>query len=346
MLLAAVCAGCSAIDYYAQSIGGHFRLLGSARPVADWLQDEAAPPALKERLRLSQRIRDYAVTHLDLPDNASYRRYADLHRPAAVWNVVAAPELSLVLRKWCFPVVGCVSYRGYFSREDAEREAASLRAGGLEAGVYPVPAYSTLGMLPGSFFADPLLSTFIALPDGELARMIFHELAHQVAYAPGDTVFNESFATTVEQLGAERWLQGEADASAREAYALYDLRRRRFRALTQSWRDRLDAIYRSPASDDDKRRAKAQALMQMRTDYELRKAREWDGFSGYDGWFARANNASFGVLAAYTEAVPHFERLFAEQGGAFDRFYAEVKRLAALPRPSREALLRGGSESR
>ena len=339
LALAATLAGCGAVDYYAQSVGGHFSLLGAARPVAEWIADPATPPALRERLQLSQRIRNYAVTTLALPENASYRRYADLRRPAAVWNVVAAPELGLELKRWCYPVVGCVGYRGYFDRSEADREAAALRAEGLEASVYAVPAYSTLGLLPGSYFADPLLSTFIALPEGELARLIFHELAHQVAYASDDTVFNESFATAVEQIGAQRWLAEEAGAAAREAYAVYDARRRRFRELTSGYRQRLSALYAGTATDADKRAAKAALYAQLRADYERVKAQEWGGYKGYDHWFAGANNAAFGVLAAYNLAVPEFERIHRERGGDFTRFYAEVRRLAALPASERRSAL-------
>ncbi|HEV7912633.1 MAG TPA: aminopeptidase, partial [Albitalea sp.] len=232
---ATVClsSGCSTLGYYAQSVGGHLDLLRSARPVPQWMSDADAPAELKDRLALTQRIRDYAVSELSLPDNASYRRYADLKRNAAVWNVVAAPELSLSLHTWCFPVVGCVGYRGYFDRERAEAFADELRREqGLEVGVYGVPAYSTLGALPGDFFADPLLNTFIRFPEGELARLIFHELAHQVAYAKGDTEFNESFATAVERIGGMRWLNEHAAPQAREEYARYDGRRQDFRALT------------------------------------------------------------------------------------------------------------------
>jgi predicted aminopeptidase len=282
------------------------------------------------------------VRELALPDNASYRRYADLRRPYAVWNVVAAPELDLTLRTWCFPVVGCVGYRGYFDRAEAEAYAAELRATepGLEVSVYGVPAYSTLGKLPLEVLADPLLSTFIQYPEGELARLIFHELAHQVAFAADDTVFNESFATAVERIGSRRWLETQADAAAREAYHVFDGRRNDFRALTQRTRDRLDAIYRGPLADADKRSAKAAAMIELRADYERLKIERWGGFSGYDGWFARANNASFGVLAAYTEAVPAFERLFEREDRDFPRFYAEVRRLAAMPKAQRLAALK------
>ena len=328
--LAILVSGCGSIGYYAQSIRGHLALVESARPVSEWLTAPDTPPALKERLRLTQRIRDFAVTELKEPDNQSYRRYADLKRPAAIWNVVAAPELSLTLKTWCFLVVGCVGYRGYFDQADAESTAAMLRGEGLEVSVYGVPAYSTLGALPGARFADPLLNTFIDYPEGELARLIFHELAHQIAYAKGDTEFNESFATTVERLGGDRWLQHHAGPAAREEYARYDGRRADFRALTMRYRAELDALYRSPVDDAAKRQRKQALFAAMRDDYAVLKRDRWGGFSGYDGWFARANNASLGVLAAYNELVPAFMRLFEREGGDFERFYGEVRRLAAL----------------
>ncbi|HJV63972.1 MAG TPA: aminopeptidase [Albitalea sp.] len=339
---ATVCltSGCSTIGYLAHSVSGHLGVLRAARPVPQWLADADTPAALKERLALTQRIRDFAVSELKEPDNASYRRYADLHRNAAVWNVVAAPELSLELKRWCFPVVGCVGYRGYFDRALADEAAAELRAQGLEVSVYAVPAYSTLGALPGDFFADPLLSTFIRFPEGELARLIFHELAHQVAYAKGDTEFNESFATAVERIGGMRWLSERATPQAREEYERYDGRRRDFRALTRRYRDKLDALYKSAASDADKRRDKAALMAAMRADYEAMKTTRWGGFTGYDAWFAHANNAALGVIAAYDDLVPQFERLFEHDGRDFKRFYADVKRLAALPKNERRDDLR------
>lgn len=333
----ALTSGCSTVAYYAQSVGGHLAIVRAAKPVPDWLADDATPEALKERLRLSQRIRDYAVGELKEPDNASYRRYADLHRGAAVWNVVAAPELSLRLSTWCFPVVGCVGYRGYFDEAKAQAFADTLRAQGLEVSVYGVPAYSTLGMLPGDAFADPLLNTFVGYSEGELARLIFHELAHQVAYAKGDTLFNESFATAVERIGSARWLAARADAAAREAYAQGEARRTDFVALTGRYRDAFNALYEGGGSEADQRAGKAALMARLRDDYAALKRDRWNGYGGYDRWFANANNASFGVLAAYNELVPNFERLFAREGGDFDRFYAEVRRLSALPLAERRA---------
>ena len=342
-LLAAAClgAGCSSVGYYAQSVGGHLDLLARSRPLAEARADPAASPALAERLALAARIRDFAVTDLGLPDNRSYRRYSDLGRTAAVWNVVAAPELSLKLQTWCFPVVGCVGYRGYYDRAEADAEAAQLRARGLEVSVYGVPAYSTLGKLDW-LGGDPLLNTFIGWPEGELARLVFHELAHQVVFAKDDTMFNESFATAVERIGVRRWLDAHGSDAARRQYAELDARREAFRALTGRYRDRLQTLYASAAGDEDKRRDKAALMADLRADLVRAKAEPGHplhGFAGYDGWFERANNASFGVMSAYNELVPGFERLFDAEGRDFGRFYAAVARLAALPRAERHATL-------
>jgi len=332
---------CGSAGYLSQSVQGHLALMRSARPVPEVIADPATPAPLRDKLELSQRMRDYAVSELALPDNASYRRYAALDRPAVVWNVVAAPELSLKLRTWCFPVVGCVGYRGYFDRARAEAYAAELKDSDatLEVAVYGVPAYSSLGKLPGDFFADPLLSTFIGWPEGELARLIFHELSHQVAYASGDTEFNESYATAVERLGGARWLAERASAEARDEYTRFDAMRRDFRALTWRTRERLQAVYEGTASADHKRAAKARVYAQLREEYAALKAGAWNGDARYDGWIANANNARLGVQGAYDDLVPAFVALFEREGRDFARFHREVKRLAGLPAEERRATL-------
>lgn len=340
LLLGAACLtlGCSSMGYLAQSARGHFDLVGRARPFDAVRADEATSQALRERLALAARIRDFAVRELSLPDNRSYRSYADLGRPAAVWNVVAAPELSLRLETWCFPVVGCVGYRGYYDRAVADAEAAALRARALEVSVYPVPAYSTLGKLEW-LGGDPLLNTFVNWPEGELARLVFHELAHQVVYAEGDTTFNESFATAVERLGVQRWLAAHGSEAARREHAAHDARREDFRALTGRTRAQLQALYASAVPEAEKRARKAELMSALRAEYARLKAERWSGFAGYDSWFERANNASLGVLAAYNAQVPEFERLFEREGRDFGRFYAAVRRLAALPAGERHATL-------
>ena len=337
---AAVClaSGCSTIGYYAQAVNGHLDLLQSAKPVSEWMADSTTPPALRERLMLTQRMRDFAVAELKLPDNGSYRSYADLNRSAAVWNVVAAPELELALKTWCFPVLGCVGYRGYYTREPADALASDMRGQNLETMVYGVPAYSTLGY-SNWVGGDPLLNTFLNWSEGELARLIFHELAHQVAYADDDTAFNESFATAVERIGGQRWLQQHGSEAARAEDARRQRYQQGFRAFTLRWRGELDSLYKSTAQDADKRERKAALMARLRADYQAMKAGPWAGYAGYDGWFERANNASFAVQAAYNEMVPDFERLFKRSGSDFNRFYAEVKTLAALPKAERRAKL-------
>ncbi len=334
----ALLGACTQTAYLGQSVGGHLSLMAAAQPVEKLLADPDLAADLRERLLLTQGLRAFSVDTLKLPDNDSYRRYADLDRPAAVWNVVATPELGLTLKTWCFPVMGCVGYRGYFKRAEAEAYAEALRMQGLEVLVYGVPAYSTLGW--SNFFGgDPLLNTFIKYPPGELAGMVFHELAHQVAYAADDTQFNESFATLVERRGAEAWMQAQASPAERAAYALRLQRREQFRALTSDYRLRLAELYAFKQSAESKRAGKAKLLQSLREDYARLKTESWGGDASYDGWFARANNASFALLAAYADLTPAFDALLARHAHDWPRFYAEVKRLAALPKAERRSEL-------
>ena len=342
-------AGCAhtegALGYYWQSVQGHARLLQAARPLDEWIANESTPAPLRARLQLAQRARHFAVQELGLPDNASYRSYADLGRSAAVWNVVAAPPYALELHRWCFPFTGCIGYRGYFQEADAQAEGARLAAQGLEVDVYGVPAYSTLGYLDWAG-GDPLLNTFIGWPEGEFVRLLFHELAHQVVYAQGDTLFNESFATAVERLGTERWLATQARPEVRQAFAASEERRQAFRALTRATRARLAEIYeqnKAPAHDSQALNAmKSGAMQDFRARYAVLRERwlaQGARVEGYDRWVAQANNASFAAQAAYDAWVPAFEALFAQQGQRWDAFYDAVRHLAALPQDERHARL-------
>jgi predicted aminopeptidase len=348
--LPSLLCGCTSASYYWQSVSGHVQLMRATRPVVDWLADSQTPESLKTRLALSQRMRDFAVSELALPDNASYRGYADLKRRAVVWNVVAAPPLSLTLKTWCFPVMGCVGYRGYFDEAAAKAEAEAITTQeGLEVSVYGVPAYSTLGWLNWAG-GDPLLSTFIGYPEGELARMVFHELAHQVVYVADDTAFNESFATAVERLGSARWLSTQASPSARAEYEAFDAKRRQFKALTQATREVLQTAYqqnRPYAPENNALLAiKNEVMRTFRNNYAALKARAVDQgepaahWAGFDAWVARANNASFGAQAAYDDHVPAFEALFEAEHRDWRRFYAAVKRLGARPKAERHQHLK------
>jgi predicted aminopeptidase len=339
-------SGCTSVGYYWQSVSGHLQMMAAAKPVDAWLADAQTLPALKDKLALSQRLRRFAVSELHLPDNSSYTRYADLQRSAVVWNVVAAPAYSLTLKTWCFPVAGCVGSRGYFDEVQARAEGEKLRAQGLEVSVYGVPAYSTLGWMNWAG-GDPLLSTFIQQPEGELARLIFHELSHQVVYASGDTVFNESFATAVERLGSQRWLASQASAQARAQYALHDSRRQAIKTLARQTRDELKLIYQvngaaleNPRALEAERMAieKTKAMAELAQRYAVLKA-SWGGYAGYDGWLSRSNNASLGAQAAYDELVPGFEALFEREDGNWLRFYQAVRQLAELSSNQRHLAL-------
>ena len=309
LLVSLLAGGCETIAYYRQAIGGQLELIAAARPVEDWLADPATPPALRLRLETAQRIRDFASRSLALPDNRSYRSYAELERPFLVWNVFAAPEFSFEPRQERFPFTGCVSYRGFFSEQEARRYAAGLKAEGYDVHVRGVPAYSTLG-----WFDDPLLSTFIRYPDGQLARLIFHELAHQLLYKPNDTTFNESFAVTVEEEGVRRWLEAEARPGELEAFRAAQARRQRFAEAVKQTRERLAAVYKEKAAPGILASRKAEEYEKLRARYPTIVP-------------ALPNNAFLVSIALYNDLVPDFEALLRESG-SLPAFYARAGELA------------------
>jgi predicted aminopeptidase len=332
--LVVLASGCTSLDYYFQAAGGQLDLWRRARAIEDVMGDAGTPPGLKEKLARVIEIREFASRELALPENASYRRYADLGRRYVVWNVFATPEFSLKPEQWCFPVAGCVGYRGYFAEADAMRFATRLATEGRDVFVSGVPAYSTLG-----WFADPVLNTFVHYPDVQIARLVFHELAHQVAYVRDDTVFNESFAVAVEREGLRRWLARDGSEQDRNLYRLMNERRAGFLRLIETYRGRLDALYRGALAPEAMRGEKARIFGEMEADYQ-RLRREWGGFGGYDRWFAqKPNNAHLAAVSLYTRMVPAFEALLRRDGGDLARFYESVRGLAAQPRAEREARL-------
>ncbi len=327
-------SGCATIDYYAQAVSGHLEVMWRAAPIKERLREPDTPETLKTKLERVLAVREFASRELALPDNGSFRRYADLGRPFVLWNVFAAPEFSLKPLESCFLLAGCVGYRGYYSEEKAERYATTLAERGYDVYVGGVPAYSTLG-----WFNDPVLSTFVQYPEAELARILFHELAHQVVYVKDDTMFNESFAATVEEEGVRRWLEREGTPAQRAAYE--DTRRRRaeFTALLLKHRGRLAAFYERPGTTEEKREGKRRLFAEMQDEYRALRA-SWDGFAGYDRLFARgANNALLASVAAYRELVPAFRALLAENRGDLAAFYAAVRELARLDKSERDARL-------
>ena len=331
--LLSACSAMQTVDYYWQSAAGQFDVMSRARSIHDVIE-ETDDAALKVRLARIRGMREFASRELGLPANGSYTRYSDLGRPFVTWNVFATPELSLTPRRWCFPIAGCVNYRGYFREAEANDEAARLKSDGEDVYIGGVPAYSTLG-----YFDDPILSSFVRWPETDIARLIFHELSHQLIYVPGDTVFNESFASAVEEIGLMRWLIAEHNPELVSQMERTQRQRAMFKQLVRDTRARLVSIYASRIPAAQKRKQKAEAFAEMKVAYDEAKLKD-PGLGGYERWFAQVpNNASLSAIALYTDRMPAFREVLREQGDDLGRFYARVRQIAALPKAERDRLL-------
>ncbi|HEX7380996.1 MAG TPA: aminopeptidase [Nevskiaceae bacterium] len=331
--LGVVLSGCSTVGYYWQAAHGEMSLLSAREPVSRLVAAPATPAELKARLRLAEQARRFASSELHLPDNASYTTYADLQRPYAVWNVYATPEFSVQPRENCFPIAGCVAYRGYFSHAAALADAARWRAQGDDTAVFGVPTFSTLG-----WFSDPILSTMMRWDDATLVGEIFHELAHQEYYVAGDTQFNESYANFVEREGLRQWRAARSlPASGRRARERAD----QFTRLVLGTRGALAKLYATDLSKATMRARKAALLADLHERYLALRNGPWHGYTGYDGFFDEPlNNARLVPFGLYDQWVPGFCRLFKGDGGDWPRFYASVKALGAQAKPARDARLR------
>jgi len=319
-------SGCIGVSYYAQSLKGHVEIMAARKSVERLVRDDATPEPLRAQIRAARAIRQFATDELDLPDNASYRSYVDIGRDYVTWAVFAAPEFSLAPRVWCFPVFGCVPYRGYFSKQSAVRTAAELEREGFDVHVSGVTAYSTLG-----WSSDPLLSTMFLRDKTYLAALVFHELAHQRVYINDDTAFNEAFAVAVETTGVRKWLRAAGDQAGLRRYEAGLKRSGDFVALVARTKSELAKIYAGPGSAAQKRVAKSAAIDRLRARYRQMRDGSWGGYRGYDGWFdAPINNAKLAATSVYSDQVPAFIRLFELCAGDYPRFYAAVERLGRL----------------
>ncbi|MEH6491856.1 aminopeptidase [Halopseudomonas sp.] len=331
LLLIGLLPGCSSLSYLHHSWQGQRDLLARAEPLEQVLQDPATDPQLATRLRHAQAIRAYASSHLQLPDNASYTRYADLQRPYALWNLFVAAPLSMDAIAHCYPFFGCIAYKGYFDQASAQAAADEWRAQGMEVYVAGIPAYSTLG-----WYDDPLLNSMLHWDDDYLAALLFHELAHQQFYVKDDTAFNESFATFVGQQGLREWRAAQG-LEARQGDPQV-LEREFVRLLLQA-REQLVQLYASKRADADKLAGKAAVFAQLRSDYQAWRDQHWQGVGPYDHWFAgELNNARLLPFGLYDQWVPAFAQLYAASSGWPD-FYQRVAALGELPPTAREARL-------
>jgi predicted aminopeptidase len=325
--------GCSSLSYYSQLASGQLALLRSREPVADVIADPARDATLREHLRQAQQAREFASRQLHLPDNQSYRLYADIHRPYVVWNVFATGEFSLDPVTHCFPIAGCVAYRGYYSQGAARGESALQKLEGKDVYVSGVEAYSTLG-----WFNDPIISSMMNWGDERLATLIFHELAHQRFYVKDDSEFNESYATFVEQEGTRQWRAARGlppEGASSEAQ-----RRDQLTQLVLSTRERLKALYAEPLSADVMRQRKAAEFERLRSEYRQLRDSEWGGDKRFDGWvYAPMNNARLLPIGLYDQWVPAFEVLFRQVNGDWVKFFAAVEKMGELPADQRKAAL-------
>ncbi|TPM30943.1 aminopeptidase [Mesorhizobium sp. B2-3-4] len=332
-------AGCTSVSYYAQSLEGHVRIMAARQDVARLIEAPSTPRALRAKLTSASAIRRFATDELALPDNSSYRSYVDIHRDAVTWAVFAAPQFSLAPKTWCFPVFGCVPYRGYFDRKSAAESAVALHRQGWDVYVSGVTAYSTLG-----WTSDPLLSTMLRQDDTYLASLIFHELAHQRLYVNGDSAFNEAFAVAVETSGTRKWLRAAGDRAGLRRYEADRGRSTDFLALVSKTRVELAQVYGSPRAPEKMAAAKEAAIDRMRTRYRQMRDKRWAGYKGYDAWFdAPINNAKLAATSVYGEQVPAFLRLFELCSSNYPRFYASVRRIADLPQPARAEALKAAT---
>ncbi|HUD47755.1 MAG TPA: aminopeptidase [Candidatus Baltobacteraceae bacterium] len=340
--MAIVLSGCEAVGYYRQAIAGEYQILAHQKPIESLIANPATPAKLKAQFKEVLEIRRFAGQELKEPVDKSYVKYTDLHRSCVVWTVVVAPPLSLEPKTWWFPVVGRASYRGYFNESSAERYAEKWEKRGWDVDVGGVQTYSTLG-----WFHDPLLSTFIYEPESELAEIIFHELGHRRLFIPGDTDFNEAFATTVAEEGVRRWYLAAHKPEAYEDYLKERRRENDFVKLVLAACGQLQALYSdSTLPDAEKLRRKEEVIGEMRENYAKLKTQWGVTKSGYDYWFSEPiNNAKLNTIATYYDLVPGFQAVLKAQGGDIEKFYQAVGALAKLPLAERHEALAHAAEN-
>ncbi len=328
-------SGCETVGYYSQAAAGQWSLWWQRDTIEELLADDTTDAGLKQRLQQIVQMRDFASQSLSLPDNNSYRYYTDVKRSHVVWNVFAAEEFDIAPVQWCFPIAGCVSYRGYFSEQAARQYAEKMAEQGYDTYVGGVAAYSTLG-----WFADPVLNTFIGRDDVRLAGLLFHELSHQQVYVAGDTQFNESFATAVEIEGVKRWLATIKAEPLLADYLQHRAVQQDFVNTMLSAREKLETLYQQDLETEEKRQAKQQLLSQIiQSDYADFKSR-WGGLKDYDRWVSNdLNNAKLITVASYNQWLPAFQQLLADEGNDLPRFYQRVAELAKLDPQQRNSQL-------
>lgn len=334
LIVVTALAGCETIRYYSHAVSGQLKILNNRQPIETLLREPETPDRLKKKLALVLELREFAKNELLLPVDDHYLSYTDLKRPYAVWTVYAAPEFSVKPETWYYPFVGRSAYRGFFSESKAQKWAEKLKHKGLDVHVGGASAYSTLG-----WFDDSVFSTAIRRSETGIAALIFHELAHQLLYVKGDTVFNESFATTVEQEGLRRWLDALVKTELFEQYLIRNRRHDEFVELILTYRQKLEKLYDQNIPDPIKRQKKRETFVDMKKEYQTLK-KKWGGYTGYDLWFSKPlNNARLVPIGVYHDFVPAFNKILARENGDLKAFYDSCRALAGENKTERRRRL-------
>lgn len=332
VILVVLASGCTDVRYYMQSVRGQWDVVSRQQDIVEMLEDESLPQTMRDRLNLVLAVRTFAIESMQLPESGSYQTYADLERDYAVQNLFAAPEFSTRLRSWCYPVVGCATYRGYFNADMLNETANKLRQQGYDTYTGRVAAYSTLG-----WFDDPILNTVMGWPEYQLVGLIFHELAHNRLYIKDDTVFNESFASAVEQSGIELWYSAQEQQDQVRIYLERKNSRKRVLEIITGIRNELEELYQQELPIEDMRQAKSR-LMQKAKDQYAQLGDQVRTSSGFNRWFAgELNNARLGSVAAYNSYVGAFLSILAAHGHDYEKFYSQVEVLGRLNQADRKA---------
>ena len=341
--------GCETISYYGQMVKGHLSILGSRTKIASLIDNEKTSDKLKSKFQLILDTRKFAEEKLLLNAGGNYLHYVDLERSYVVWNVFAAPEFSVKSKKWCYPIVGCASYHGYYHKEDAIRYADTLKAEGYDTYVGGVAAYSTLGWLN-----DPILNTFVNRSDNQLSSLIFHELAHQKLYINGDSTFNESFATVIAQEGLRRWINQSSVEDQNEVqgrntkeqntlkiqFKNKQQRTKEFSALIIKTRKKLENMYQSKLTIENKRKQKTALIKALRQEYKIIKKERWGNYKGYDKWFSLdINNAHLVTISTYHSYTQIMTKKLEQFNHDLSKFYLWCESMSELSNQERKALL-------
>jgi predicted aminopeptidase len=327
--------GCSGPAYYMQAVSGHWKLMHARQDVGALLEDPSSSPELVQNLESARQIVEFAETMLDLPANGSYSSYVELDDNVIAWNVIATGEFSLAPKKWCFPVAGCLPYRGFFAQQKAQKSATKLRDKGMDVHVAAATAYSTLGK-----FRDPLLSSMFTGSDTRLAAYLFHELAHQRLYIKGDGRFNESYASFVEQAGVLAWLKNRQQADELKWWQHLQDVDQDFTSLVGDTRRKLADLYGKDLSESAMRQQKSEILAGQVSSHKELIRKKWAAGHYFSAWIDEpVNNARLALFNTYQSGHCVFQALLDSADGNMPEFHRLAKQQAELKKEQRDKWL-------